>query len=300
MRDLQAPVFDIQRFSIHDGPGIRTLVFFKGCTLRCAWCQNPESHRPRPQLAFYASRCDHSAACAAVCPHKAIQLHGFRVDYARCSHCLRCVDACAHGALKPVGTPIRPEELMEEVLKDRSYYDASGGGVTFSGGEPTLYPRFMERMLDLCRGAGVHTVLETCGTFSFTRWQSLLRQFDLIYFDLKIMDPRQHRAATGADNQRIVRNAEQLVQQGYPVEFRLPLVESYTDGLDNRAAVAAFLLRLRQPCLHLLGYHPMGESKIAQIQGPQKPLGLQTYAPERLQAMRRWFEQQGVQVLQPA
>lgn len=299
MNDLQAPIFDVQRFSIHDGPGIRTLVFFKGCNLRCDWCQNPESQALRVQLAFHANRCDQAGACADACPHGAIRLEGFRIDYSRCTTCLRCVDACAAGALQPVGRPSTPEALLALILKDRSYYASSGGGVTFSGGEPTLYPHFMARMLALCRAASVHTVLETCGSFAWPRWQGLLRQFDLLYFDLKIIDPQRHRGATGVDNRRILRNAEWLAQQGYPVEFRLPLVPGYTDDLANRHAIVALLRRLGQPRLHLLGYHAMGEAKIDILQGPQKKLGLPAYTPDQLDAMRCWFTQQGVQVLTP-
>src|SRR5208282_1520930 len=165
MQNLRAPIFDVQRFSIHDGPGIRTLVFFKGCNLRCDWCQNPESQSPTPEIAFYSNRCHRSLACLKACPGNAIDPHGFRVDYERCDNYLNCIVACAHEALKLVGRKISVEELMNTILKDRSYYRNSNGGVTFSGGEPTLYPKFMDRMLTLCRDAGVHTALETCGTF---------------------------------------------------------------------------------------------------------------------------------------
>ncbi len=142
MEVLGAPIFDVQRFSLHDGPGIRTLVFFKGCNLSCDWCQNPESQSPTPQIAFYSNRCHRSLACEKVCPQAAIASLGFRIDYERCDNCLKCVEACAYEALRPVGTQTTDKNLMDLILKDRSYYDSSNGGVTFSGGEPTLYPKF--------------------------------------------------------------------------------------------------------------------------------------------------------------
>ena len=297
MSEIRAPIFDVQRFSIHDGPGIRTLVFFKGCNLRCAWCHNPESQEPRPRLGFRESRCAHSGACRVVCPRDAIRLQGLRIDYARCDFCLKCVDACAHGALQPVGEKRSPEEVMAVILKDRNYFETSNGGVTFSGGEPTLYPRFMERMLALCADEAIHTVLETCGAFSYDRWRNMLRQFDLIYFDLKIMDATKHRSATGADNRRILRNAELLVSEGYPVEFRLPLVEGYTDNFDNLIAVVEFLHKLQRTTLHLLGYHNMGESKLAMVQSSQKPLGLGNYPPARMDDMQNWFSERDVEAV---
>lgn len=297
MREPSAPVFDVQRFSIHDGPGIRTLVFFKGCNLRCVWCQNPESQLPAPQIAFYANRCCHSLACAAVCPENAITSFGFRIDYTRCTNCLKCIDTCAHGALKLVGAKTAAEELMASILRDRSYYEASNGGVTFSGGEPTLYPRFMDRVLTLCREAGIHTAMETCGTFSFAKWRSILRKLDLIYFDLKIMAGERHKAATGADNTCILENAAMLVRERFPVEFRMPLVETYTDDLENRIAVVQWLAEMGRTRLHLLAYHNMGEAKIAIVNGPQKKLGLKNYPLERFTDMQRWFEEHGIEIV---
>ncbi len=290
---LQAPVFDVQRFSIHDGPGIRTTVFFKGCNLACAWCQNPESQDVRPVISFYQKRCESDFSCAAVCPADAIVRHGFRVDHDRCTLCLKCVEACPNDALKLIGEPLDPQQVFEQILADEAYYQSSDGGVTFSGGEPTLYPAFIDAVLDRCNARGIHTTLETCGTFSQKRWASILPKLQLIYFDLKIFDNTHHKVLTGLGNRRILDNARYLVAGGYPVEFRLPLVEGYTDSTDNLAQTAAFLTQLGQDKLHLLGYHRMGEAKIDLINGDQMKMGLPTYSNERFEAVTEWFEQRG-------
>ncbi len=291
---LNAPVFDVQRFSIHDGPGIRTTVFFKGCNLRCAWCQNPESQNVSPLIAFYEARCDEYFSCAGACPNDAIIKGGFRINYERCTTCLECVDACPNGALQLVGEQLSPEHLFEKLLADQAYYESSGGGVTFSGGEPTLYPKFMDKMLDLCNERGIHTTLETCGTFSQNRWATALPKLQLIYFDLKIMNDTRHRQATGLGNSRILENGRYLAANDYPVEFRLPLVPGYTDDLENLEEIACFLEELGQDKIHLLGYHKMGEAKIDIIQGGQKKLGLESYSADKLAEIAKWFERRGI------
>jgi pyruvate formate lyase activating enzyme len=292
-----APVFDIQRFSLHDGPGIRSLVFLKGCALHCPWCQNPESQATRPVIAFYSERCDESFECAAVCPDEAIRLEGFRVDHQRCTRCARCVDACPHDALRLIGETLTPEQLMARLLVDRPYYESSGGGVTFTGGEPTLHPRFLRRVLELCAEAGVHTNIETSGTFRWAQWEPTLRMADLIYFDLKILDAELHRRLLGGGYERILENAAELTTRGFPVEFRMPLVPDHTDTPDNIEAVIALLHRLGQEAIHLLAYHNMGEAKIDIIQGTQPKLGLARYSDERWCALRRTFEARGIEVL---
>lgn len=296
MDQLTAPIFDIQRFSIHDGPGIRTLVFFKGCNLHCAWCQNPESQDVEPVVAFYADRCRDAFDCLKSCPQDAINRDGFRINYSKCDTCLACVEACPHSALQLIGEHMAPEDLFEKLLADLPYYQSSGGGVTFSGGEPTLYPKFIDRVLDLCNDRNIHTAMETCGTFSHDRWSSILPKLDLIYFDLKIMDARRHEEATGRGNQTILANARALVEAGLPVEFRIPLIEGFTDDLENLQAIADFMTSLNRNQLHLLSYHNMGETKIDIINGSQNKLGLKTCDGERFGQIRTWFTSRGIEV----
>ncbi len=296
-KELTAPIFDVQRFSIHDGPGIRSLVFFKGCNLSCHWCQNPESQQAKPQLAFYAQRCNQSLDCLNACTQDAINPNGFRVDYDKCSLCLKCVDACAHDALQLMGETLTVDSLFSRIMADKVYYQSSQGGVTFTGGEATLYPKFLEQLVDKCFNEGIHITLETCGSYAHDRWQETFKQIQLIYFDLKIIDEQKHIVSTGSKNQNILSNARLLAQQGYPVEFRLALVPGYTDVPENLEAIVQFLHSVKQGKLHLLSYHNMGESKIDLIQGKQKHLNIENYEPQNFQEIKQWFIQQGIEVL---
>jgi len=292
-----APVFDIQRFSLHDGPGIRSLVFLKGCGLECPWCQNPESQSTRPVIAFHLSRCHETFECEAVCPNGAI-IHGdYRVDHQLCNRCGLCVEACPHEALRLIGQSLSPEALMAQVLVDRTYYESSGGGVTFTGGEPTLHSRFLTRALELCAEARIHTNIETSGRFDWPMLEPALKICDLIYFDLKILDPALHRRHLGDGLDEILHNAERMVSDGFPVEFRMPVVEGFTDDEANIEAIIGFLNRVGRPSIHLLAYHNMGETKIDIIHGSQPKLGLASYPEERLAKVTDVFRNGGIEVV---
>ena len=291
-----APIFEIQRFSIHDGPGIRTLVFFKGCHLSCTWCQNPESQAMEPMVAFYRNRCQESFDCKVVCPENAIVNGRFRINYEKCTACGKCVEACAYQALKLIGDRMTPEELFAKILLDLPYYQKSGGGVTFSGGEPTLHTEFLDQTLTLCQEKGIHTVLETCGTFSFKIWEPILRKLDLIYFDLKIINAPDHKQATGVPNTAILKNAQKLVEGNYPVEFRMPLVQGYTDTAENLQQIILHLKEMEQTKIHLLKYHNMGETKIDIIQGTQKKMNLPSYSDHKFDQIKAYFSGEGIEV----
>ncbi|MCP5099397.1 MAG: glycyl-radical enzyme activating protein [Chloroflexi bacterium] len=295
-KQVEAPIFEIQRFSIHDGPGIRTLVFFKGCHLSCKWCQNPESQDTSPVVAFYRERCKESFDCRVVCPENAILNGRFRINYEKCTACGKCVEACAYGALRLIGNRVTPEALFSKILLDLPYYQKSGGGVTFSGGEPTLYPDFLDQTLILCQEKGIHTVLETCGTFSFNIWEPILRKLDLIYFDLKVIDSQDHKQATGVPNTAILKNAKRLVKWSYPVEFRMPLVQGYTDTEENLHQISHHLKEMGQSKIHLLKYHNMGETKIDIIQGSQEKMNLPSYPDQRFEKIKVYFSREGIEV----
>jgi pyruvate formate lyase activating enzyme len=272
--EAEAIVFDVQRFSVHDGPGIRTTVFFKGCPLRCRWCQNPEALRPHPEIAFYADRCHNTRDCQPACPLEALQWNGDRIIRQRCDACGRCAEACAYEALRVVGRKVSADTLLEGVLRDVAFYRTSGGGVTLSGGEPTLQMEFIGAFARRCRERGVSVGLQTCGFFRWDAFAAHLPFFAFVQFDLKLMDPERHREATGIDNGVILENARRLAAAGAAVTFRMPVVPGITDAEANLRQVAAFLRELGRPAIHLLRYHAMGEAKLARLGNPLPPLGL--------------------------
>lgn len=288
-------IFDIQRFSIHDGPGIRTVVFFKGCNLECPWCQNPESIGLNPELAFYADRCDHCGACVPVCDQQALTLNGqLQIDRLACTACGKCADVCLTDALKVIGSEQATASVMREILRDCDYYQDSGGGVTFSGGEPTLHFDQLRELLLLCKAQGLHTNIETNGYFSWDKFEQLLPWLDLIYFDLKIMDAGKNKSLLGGDSERIIANMKKLVALRAPVEFRLPLIPGFTDNPENLAAIRQLLKACGIGKLHLLPYHSMGESKADKIDSPLPRLNLPPLQPGALNAVREHFEAQQI------
>ena len=261
-------IFDIQRFSIHDGPGIRTTVFFKGCSLRCFWCHNPEGISHKPQIQFYPGRCIVCGECVAVCPQSAQELsEGVRVYHREdCITCGQCVTRCDAEGLLLVGREVTAAEVTAEVLRDRAFYETSGGGVTLSGGEPLLQPAFAYAVLSACKDVGIHTAIETCAHVSWDALAGLLPVTDLFMVDLKQLDPERHRDATGSSNQRILENVERLAKSGNPILFRVPIVPTVNDSEDDIAKIARFVAQLAENAvgeihLELLPFHRLAADK---------------------------------------
>jgi pyruvate formate lyase activating enzyme len=274
--------FDIQRFSLHDGPGIRTTVFLKGCPLRCPWCQNPESLRSEPELAFHGDRCRACGACAQRCPRGAINAPNEelpRVVRERCDACGRCVDACPYGALRVVGQAREIGTVVEELERDRPFFEASGGGITLSGGEPTYQMEAMAALAGRCRERDLSVGVQTCGLFEWSRFEPHLRQFNLVQFDLKLMEPEEHRRIIGADNELILANARRLAASGARLQFRMPIVPGLTDAPTNLERIAAFLGQLGVRRLALLRYHAMGEPKLERLGFPRPAFRLPSSSP---------------------
>lgn len=289
-------IFDVQRFSVHDGPGIRTTVFFKGCPLRCLWCHNPESMRPTPEVFFHADRCVEQGACLSSCPRSALVRGDTRVDRNACDGCGVCDDACPFGALRVSGRFVSVDALLEEILRDRPFYTSSGGGVTLSGGEPTLQLDFVVALARACRQAGVRVGLQTCGAFSWKRMQPHLDLFEFIHFDVKVIARDRHLELCGADNSGMLANAKKLVEARAPVRFRMPIIPAHTDDEPNLAAVATLLNELGIDRIRLLRYHSMGEAKLPRIGRRETGLALLPRADSSLQRAQTVFAAAGLQV----
>jgi pyruvate formate lyase activating enzyme len=263
----QGTIFNVQRFSIHDGPGIRTTVFMKGCPLKCQWCSNPESQKKEPQLMVRTTRCSGCGACLEACPEKAVKLdenHSARTDWEKCRQCFACVDVCLYGARKVVGRKVGADELMEEVMSDEVFYKKSGGGITVSGGEPLLQHEFVELLLSKCKGKGLHTVMETCGHGPGESVEKLARHLDMVLFDIKQLNPLKHRKYTGLDNHLILENLRRFAET-VETWFRVPLLKGVNDSMEHMDAISALAGRLGIGKISLLPYHEGGVSKAAQI-----------------------------------
>ena len=264
-------ILDVKGNALDDGPGIRSVVFFKGCPLACVWCHNPESKRALPELAFDAKACTGCEACLAVCEAGALARRnpGY-VDRRICRQCFACAAVCPSGALEQVGQVMPVEGLIEKLLRDKPFYDTSGGGVTFSGGEPTLFMPYLSSLAATLQAVGVSTLLETCGHFDGERFEALvLPHLDAIYFDLKLFDRELHKRYCGLPNDRILANFLRLGALSRGNHFallpRIPLVPGLTATRTNMRAWAAFLKTHRIGQVKLLAYNPLWPAKAARI-----------------------------------
>ncbi len=270
MERVKGRIINIQRFSIHDGPGIRTTVFLKGCNLRCLWCHNPESQHPKPQRMFYRHKCIGCGECSRVCEKAMLN---------QCDNCGKCIEVCQHGARELAGREITTEELFAEIMKDQAYYATSGGGVTFSGGEPLLQPEFMETMLRMCKEAGVHTAVETAGNVNWQTIANLLPYVDLFLYDIKAVDGQAHKRCTGVENDQILGNARKLMEIcPEKILFRMPVVPGYNDSLV--AEVATFTEGFP---LELLPYHATGMGKYDALGVKYELEAVQPPSPEEME-----------------
>ena len=289
----QGTIFDIQRFSIHDGAGIRTLVFMKGCPLDCLWCCNPESQSTRPELLLFPTRCIGCGSCREACQHDAVspgEAGIFSTNHPACEICGRCVETCPAGARALSGRLASVAEVLREVERDQIFYRTSGGGVTVSGGEPLFQAGFVAELLKACRRQGIDTAIETCGHAAWEDFACVLAHTDSVLFDLKHMDPIAHRRFTGVGNELILANLRRAVEGGARVVLRLPLVPGYNTDADTVRAVAALARELSIAELHLLPYHRLGESKY-EASGRTYPLhDLAPPSAEQIQALKRTSE----------
>lgn len=252
MQHSEATIFDIQRTSYVDGPGIRTTVFFKGCNLRCKWCHNPESQSAARQMLFYKNKCTGCGKCKEKCPN----------SLKKCDFCEKCTIFCPRDAREICGKEYTAEEILKIVLKDKDFYDASGGGVTFSGGECMLQIDFLEKILHLCKKNGIHTAVDTAGHVPFEYFERILPYTDLFLYDIKCSDSEKHKHFTGVGNEKILENLAKLLGMGASVWVRIPIIPSVNDGEEEMRKIKALLDSFGMPeKIELLPYHAMGEHK---------------------------------------
>ena len=280
-------VFNIQRFSVHDGPGIRTTVFLKGCPARCPWCHNPESQSPHPELMTFPERCVSCGTCREVCPSG--------TDPARCTACGACAAECPAEARQLAGTTMRASEVIDILVRDRVFYEESGGGVTFSGGEPFAQSAFLRALLEGAKAAGLATALDTCGFTSRTLLLDIAPLVDIFLYDVKVLDPARHRDVVGVPLEPILRNLDALGTARAVVWLRLPIVPAFTDdevALARLARDLAINPAIRQ--VHLLPYHAAGTGKFRRLRRAYALDGVAPPSAERMDALAAIFRAQGM------
>jgi pyruvate formate lyase activating enzyme len=315
---LTGTVFDIKKYAIHDGPGIRTTVFLQGCPLSCWWCHNPESQSRRPVLLYRENRCVLCGSCVEVCPQEGIQLSGGQMlesrdpgsqgsevalrqlgtavtDRAKCNVCGTCAEICYHGAREVSGQVMSVEEVMAAIERDLPFYDQSGGGVTFSGGEPLMQPDFLAALLRACKAREIHTVVDTSG---HTAWQvidGLRGDVDLFLYDLKLIDNQRHKKYTGISNELILRNLHRLAQCGAQLEVRIPLIPGINDDRENLEQSAALIAGLSGVTgVELMAYHDIAAAKYASLGMAYRLLDVKPPSEDDMQEAARVFQDRGL------
>ena len=300
MRQLKGTIFDIKRYAIHDGPGIRTTVFFKGCTLRCQWCHNPEGIQKEHEIMFRPDRCAEECwDCVPECPREAIGKNGaiISINQKKCDRCGVCGDVCAYEAIEIVGRDVTISEIMDEIEKDRVFYDESGGGVTISGGEPLAQPDFLLALCDELNNKSVHTAVDTSGFVPYEILDEVARKADLILYDIKVMDEDRHRVFTGKSNRLILENLRRLREDGHDIIIRMPVLKGLNDDPDNIQDMVDFLLLLNGSWrINLLPFHRGGEGKLMRLNRENPLVDFETPSKKRLEQIREKLTSRGFRV----
>lgn len=294
----KAKVFNIQKFSIHDGPGIRTTVFFKGCPLSCIWCHNPESQSFSREIMVDKEKCTLCGRCAAKCSRGAAGIKdGVLVnDYASCDFCGTCTDFCVSNAREIVGEELTVAEIMKEIEKDRMFYDQSKGGVTFSGGEVMCQPEVLAELARRCRDKGIHVAVDTCGYVPFSSFEKVMDYVDLFLYDIKLMDSGLHSEYTGKDSTLILDNLRKLSDLGANISLRLPVIGGINDDEANMAAILEFIKGTNIRNVNLLPYHDIARNKYSRLGREYCGSGMKVPVEEKMNEIKERFEKSGYKV----
>ncbi len=297
-------IFEIKGNSLDDGPGIRTVIFMKGCPLSCVWCHNPEGMRPGPEHSYDSKECIGCLACLNICSSQAIinEDGNLRTDRSKCSECHTCVSVCPTGALEIVGKELSIEWIVSEVMKDRPFFETSGGGVTLSGGEPSMFMDFCSSLLQEFKKLRINTLLETCGLFDMDRFlEKMLPFLDMIYFDIKLFDSSEHKKYCGVSNDKIIENFRTLsFMKPEHILPRVPLVPGITDTDSNLNAIAGFLLSCKVSRIKLLPYNPLWPDKLMKFSAQNRHIPemmKQFMKPEHVRSCIELFTKQGIKTI---
>jgi len=301
--EITGYISHIQRFSLHDGPGIRTLVFMQGCPLRCRWCCNPEGQKHYPQLRFVSVRCAAggrcNSPCVAACPEGAVTLSEdgkLQMDWSRCQNCGRCTEVCLYGARTMLGQRMTVAEVLAEVEQDCCFYHRSGGGVTIGGGEPLAQSEFALELLKRCQARFLHTAVETCGYIPWKHLKEASEYLDLMYYDIKHIDPVRHKELTGVSNELILSNAKRVLSGKVKSEviIRTEVIPGCNDSEEAITAIAQFVVESGGKMIELLPYHELGSSKYWQLGMEYELVGVKPPTEEQMQRLREIVKSYGL------
>jgi pyruvate formate lyase activating enzyme len=294
---MKGNVFNIQRFSIGDGPGIRTTVFLKGCNLNCAWCHNPEALCHKPELQFISQRCILCGKCVSICPNgvHSMEKGERKIDRSLCQNCGVCVEGCVSGALSIIGKLMDTEVVVEAVLRDMEYFRNSNGGMTISGGEPMLQKEFIKEILQKTKALGIHNAVDTAANVEWQDFEDILPWVDLVLLDIKIFDALQHKAYTGATNERIFDNAGRLSREAVDIIVRIPVIAGVNDTEENMKSTALMLKSFKRlKYVELLPYHNLGVEKLSRLGREGVVQSFESPSREKLLKLAECFKAEGL------
>jgi len=293
-----AIIYNVQKFSVHDGPGIRTTVFFKGCPLKCLWCHNPESQEIKKQILFDSDKCVLCGICSKICPQNAmtIEKNKLMTDFDKCNYCGQCEVYCVKGARQVAGKEYTIDEILKEVIKDKVFYEQSNGGVTVSGGEPLLQINFVEELFKRLKDKNIHTAVDTCGAVGFESIRRIAPYTDIFLYDIKLMDDEKHREYTGMSNKLILDNLKKLSQIHNNINLRMPIIEGVNGDERHIEKTIDFIKELKINKVNLLPYHDIARHKYKKLGILYEDAKMSKPSDEKMQHFKELFEKEGYEV----